>query len=798
MITAAMSRRAALAVNRLRLDLDSRDRVFHASVQARDDAEFTTLTAGLLPVLAAWKEALHPRDERGRFGHKTGLPATLTGTDYAGETGNLDHITRNETGLIPTSAVARLPGVNGEKPGEHRNYKGQRWEDFKRDIAEHGIQSPIFITVDYGQEPKISEGNQRRDAAVELGLETVPVEIRYFGHAEQQGTVLDRHTTGPDVLPGGTALKMGRVKWAQAEGHTRFRAHYTGQDDQYSYDVLRTGDSAWQLRIYDKTQGGRVVHDATFRRWTLVREFVDGWRGPDQKLALPGETGISDMDAIRWLADEDRTASPPVSNRLNLAMDRLRYGDRPGAAAHVEEAAFLADTMDNNTRQARLLREIRDQLALPAAAEPPPPPPVKRRVPPPPMGNNRSLAAWLGKYVVPQTHQVTLDLYGTIRHRFNGKVSVEERPKFAGIMYWNGRMGLDGRSARDIADAFHPDPTRRANPYGVQVLFHEETHSAGFSGLILAENRDYVTGSGQAQEEGFTELGAWLRFGEFIDAAGIGDRPTPFPVGGGDVPDRNRIEEEISGRLLNTSRLLNDAIRLQLIPDDKAARLVPVIDQLTVTRQLWKARAPQGDAALEQAIRMLNDAGEFNAAQALARYRTQLNTMQPAEYETFAQYAKRAVTWDRIDGYVSYQGWTATAQAWCETIAQAEAGMAGDHSGTPESRWPRVKQVAAEINAQSGGILKRQVMAKQLLAALGFPDEVIETGRGTSRRWQGRLSVLVAGWINDGWLKQGTGDAWKEANPDPAAVALAGLRKLQASGDLPDTPILLAAGGGVR
>jgi hypothetical protein len=35
------------------------------------------------------------------------------------------------------------------------------------------------------KDPVISEGNHRRDAAVELGHSHVPVEIRYFGHAEQ-------------------------------------------------------------------------------------------------------------------------------------------------------------------------------------------------------------------------------------------------------------------------------------------------------------------------------------------------------------------------------------------------------------------------------------------------------------------------------------------------------------------------------------------------------------------------------------------------------------------------------------
>lgn len=112
--------------------------------------------------------------------------------DYEGRLGNPSHITRVERGMIPTSSVARLQGASGEVPGDHRERHGEDWDVFKNDISANGIKDPIFITVDYGQEPKISEGNHRRDAAVELGLPHVPAEINYFGHAEQLGSVRDR------------------------------------------------------------------------------------------------------------------------------------------------------------------------------------------------------------------------------------------------------------------------------------------------------------------------------------------------------------------------------------------------------------------------------------------------------------------------------------------------------------------------------------------------------------------------------------------------------------------------------
>jgi 8-oxo-dGTP pyrophosphatase MutT (NUDIX family)/GNAT superfamily N-acetyltransferase len=125
--------------------------------------------------------------------------AALEGQNYEGTTGNERHITRNESGDLPTDVVRHMPGVRGEMPGEHRNRQGQAWEDFKSDIARNGIRDPIFVTVDHGQRPRISEGNHRRDAAVELGLSHIPAEVRYFGHAEQQGTIEERHASGKQV-----------------------------------------------------------------------------------------------------------------------------------------------------------------------------------------------------------------------------------------------------------------------------------------------------------------------------------------------------------------------------------------------------------------------------------------------------------------------------------------------------------------------------------------------------------------------------------------------------------------------
>jgi hypothetical protein len=109
--------------------------------------------------------------------------------EYEGQEGNPSHVTRTESGMLPTSVIAHLMGASGEKPGEHRNRQGADWYDFKGKIAANGMKNPLFITKDHGEDPKLSEGSHRRDAALELGMPHVPVEIRYYGHSERQGLV---------------------------------------------------------------------------------------------------------------------------------------------------------------------------------------------------------------------------------------------------------------------------------------------------------------------------------------------------------------------------------------------------------------------------------------------------------------------------------------------------------------------------------------------------------------------------------------------------------------------------------
>jgi hypothetical protein len=116
---------------------------------------------------------------------------TVDREDYeAGQPGKDTHITGNVHGTLPIEKVANMRGAMGEVPGEHRNKQGEHWDAFKSDIRQNGIQRPIFITHD-SRGVRLSEGNHRRDAALETGMTHVPVEVRYFGGTERQDRLFD-------------------------------------------------------------------------------------------------------------------------------------------------------------------------------------------------------------------------------------------------------------------------------------------------------------------------------------------------------------------------------------------------------------------------------------------------------------------------------------------------------------------------------------------------------------------------------------------------------------------------------
>lgn len=256
---------------------------------------------------------------------------------WDGEQGNARHLTGKQEGTIPTSVLASLVGARGEQRGQHRNKQGEKWEAFKADIAERGIQDPIFITVDPGKAPQINEGNHRLDAAMELGLESVPVEIRYFGKAEDEGTVMARATR--EVTPPAQPL-LDRVRAVKGLADVGPKG-----------TTLRTPSVLKSLRALTPEQAQQVADD-------LEPTMLNGWFQPGEQLT---QDEVVDLvsGAIEQHAGDDPSPARRREDlaRVSAAIDRASgLADAPSLAD--DEANYEQETAEIPGTAARTLKPI--------------------------------------------------------------------------------------------------------------------------------------------------------------------------------------------------------------------------------------------------------------------------------------------------------------------------------------------------------------------------------------------------------------------------------------------------------
>lgn len=124
--------------------------------------------------------------------------------NFEGMRGCENHLTRKEVGAVDPTRLVALPGSRNEhelfQNSPTGRYTTQKWNAFVHDIAEHGVLHPVLIVVEPKMRfrgarlipvgPQISEGMHRIHAAIDAGVTTVPVEIRYFGKAEDHWPVV--------------------------------------------------------------------------------------------------------------------------------------------------------------------------------------------------------------------------------------------------------------------------------------------------------------------------------------------------------------------------------------------------------------------------------------------------------------------------------------------------------------------------------------------------------------------------------------------------------------------------------
>lgn len=186
----------------------------------------------------------------------------------SGKYGRRDHMTYEEQGTIPIEVVRDMPGWNGEVPHTHRNRKGERWEEFKADLAENGMHYGIFIMVNVGEPIRIWEGNHRRDAAVELGWDEIPVQIRYTGLAEQDGLLMERYAKGGRWMDG--YIDTERVEREQRERQQRW-----GVRAVTSAELPRIQVMPLPISMFPPTLTGPDWRDRTWKSWSIIDAETD-------------------------------------------------------------------------------------------------------------------------------------------------------------------------------------------------------------------------------------------------------------------------------------------------------------------------------------------------------------------------------------------------------------------------------------------------------------------------------------------------------------------------------------------
>jgi hypothetical protein len=112
---------------------------------------------------------------------------------------------------VPVDVLAKLPGERGEQS----NVRKESMDYIRKNWAEVSKQPP-YIEVDPFGKAWVSEGNHRIMVAKELGLKTLPVEIRYFSGGQRKAGELAPEKILEYNLPSTTTAREELVKVPKA------------------------------------------------------------------------------------------------------------------------------------------------------------------------------------------------------------------------------------------------------------------------------------------------------------------------------------------------------------------------------------------------------------------------------------------------------------------------------------------------------------------------------------------------------------------------------------------------------
>jgi len=182
---------------------------------------------------------------------------------WEGTPGKSDHLTMIQEGFVDPQLLKTVPGRSGEIRGARRNMDDKRWEGFKKDIEEHGIEEPILVIKDADGTVAISEGNHRLDAALELGLDRVPVDFRYFGKSESLGQIISKVDDELVLGAGATQKEIFQITWTNAKG--KRQRNWVKRLSENSFQVLRKDGSPRERLLKGNIDYTIIMPDKGFR-----------------------------------------------------------------------------------------------------------------------------------------------------------------------------------------------------------------------------------------------------------------------------------------------------------------------------------------------------------------------------------------------------------------------------------------------------------------------------------------------------------------------------------------------------
>jgi hypothetical protein len=131
--------------------------------------------------------------------------------------------------------LAVVPGARGERrvPGE------AQYDRLRPSVEEHGLypDSPILVGINHLGDPYIIEGNTRAAVARDLGLRSVPAEVRWFAGGEQVGGRMEPSLLEHYMPPSELMLDPRFSRWFEGS---------KGIDEYGEPKMFYHGTNAWE------------------------------------------------------------------------------------------------------------------------------------------------------------------------------------------------------------------------------------------------------------------------------------------------------------------------------------------------------------------------------------------------------------------------------------------------------------------------------------------------------------------------------------------------------------------------